>query len=437
MIEIIIYVSVSVVVLAVVFYGVKLLAAAGGKIERIENILASVEKGQERGERALKEDISSFREEFGSSARQARAEQSDSLKRFEDTILKRMSESSGAQKDQLDIFTKELRSLAQSNETRLDKMRETVEARLRSIQEDNNAKLEKMRVTVDEKLHDTLEQKLAGSFNQVREQLNEVHKGLGEMRLLAADVGNLQKALTGVKSRGLWGEVQLGSLLEQILSPEQYASNVATREGAAERVEYAIKLPGRDGGGPTWIPIDAKFPLEHYQRLVDAQEAAEQAAVEEAGRTLEARIKQEAKKIRDKYLDPPNTTDFGVMFLPTEGLYAEVVRRQGLCDFLLNEMRVIVTGPTTLTALLNSLQVGFRTLAIEKRAGEVWRLLSEVKTEFQKFGTSIEATKKRLEQARASIDSVEVRTRAITRKLTDVQELPSAPEESGEQDKLN
>lgn len=404
--EIIIY-TVALAAVIGMIYGLRLLKGAGERIGRIEGSLESFDRDQERAERVLRDEISRFREEFNTAARSAREEQRDSLKQFGDSLAKQLG------------------ALTQSNEGRLDRLRETVEARLRDIQQDNNAKLEKMRATVDEKLHDTLEKRLGHSFNQVREQLNEVHKGLGEMRSLASGVGDLKKALTGIRSRGVWGEVQLGALLAQILSPEQYAANVATKNGP-ERVEFAIKFPGgeRTGGGPVWMPIDAKFPLEDYQRLVDAQEAADHGAVEKAGKALEARIRDEAKKIRDKYLDPPNTTDFGVMFLPTEGLYAEVVRREGLWDYLIHEARIAVTGPTTLAALLNSLQVGFRTLAIEKRAGEVWRLLSEVKTEFGKFGDAIDVTRKRLEQARSSIDAVDVRTRAITRKLTDVQELP-------------
>ncbi|MGK7344232.1 MAG: DNA recombination protein RmuC [Candidatus Nitrospinota bacterium M3_3B_026] len=400
--EIILYAAAFVIAAGVLLclYGLLLLKGAGDKIGRIEDSLESFDRGQERVEKAFREEIFRFREEFNNAARNAREEQRDT-------------------------FMKQLNSLTESNERMLGKMRETMEARLRDIQEDNNAKLERMRATVDEKLHDTLEKRLGSSFRMVSDQLEKVHKDVGEMRSLASGVGDLKKALTGIRSRGVWGEVQLGALLEQILSPEQYAANVATKNGS-ERVEFAVKFPGgeRTGGGPVWMPLDAKFPLEDYQRLVDAQEAADQGALEKAGKALETRIRDEAKKIRDKYLDPPNTTDFGVMFLPTEGLYAEVIRRPGLWDYLIHEARVAVTGPTTLAALLNSLQVGFRTLAIEKRAGEVWRLLSEVKTEFGKFGSAIESTKKKLEQARSSIDTVDVRTRAITKKLTDVQELP-------------
>lgn len=315
--------------------------------------------------------------------------------------------------------------LTQLNEQKLEKLRETVETKLTAIQGDNNKKLEEMRATVDEKLHATLEKRLGESFQLVSERLEQVHKGLGEMQQLATGVGDLKKVLSNVKTRGIWGEMQLASLLEQVLTPEQYAANVATKRDSQDRVEFAVRLPGRDNNDTTvWLPIDAKFPQEDYQRLLEAQESAnaEMAAAAAAG--LEARIRQEAKTIREKYIDPPNTTDFAILFLPVEGLYAEVLRRPGLCESLQREYRINVTGPTTLAALLNSLQMGFRTLAIEKRSSEVWTLLGAVKTEFGKFGDVLIKTKEKLDQASRQIDAAAVRTRAIERKLKTVEQLP-------------
>ena len=313
-------------------------------------------------------------------------------------------------------------------------MRATLEARLKDIEANNAAKLEEMRRTVDEKLHATLEQRLGESFKLVSDRLEQVHRGLGEMQTLAAGVGDLKKVLTNVKTRGTWGEVQLESLLEQLLTPDQYAKNVATIPKSNDRVEFAIKLPGRhDAPGqsganavatPVWLPIDAKFPREDYERLIDAQDRADVVAVEEASRALEGRIRAEAKAIAQKYVAPPHTTDFALLFLPTEGLYAEILRRPGLTDFLQREYRVSVTGPTTLTALLNSLQMGFRTLAIEQRSSEVWQVLGAVKTEFRKFGEVLSKTRSQLEAVTRSIESAETRTRQMSKKLRDVEALP-------------
>lgn len=315
--------------------------------------------------------------------------------------------------------------LTQLNEQKLDKLRETVETKLIAIQDDNSKKLEEMRATVDEKLHATLEKRLGESFQLVSERLEQVHKGLGEMQQLAIGVGDLKKVLSNVKTRGIWGEMQLASLLEQVLTPEQYAANVATKRGSQDRVEFAVRLPGRDSNDTTvWLPIDAKFPQEDYQRLLEAQESANAELAATAAAGLEARIRQEAKTIREKYIDPPNTTDFAILFLPVEGLYAEVLRRPGLCDSLQREYRINVTGPTTLAALLNSLQMGFRTLAIEKRSSEVWTILGAVKTEFGKFGDVLIKTKEKLDQASRQIDAAAVRTRAIERKLKTVEQLP-------------
>ncbi len=320
--------------------------------------------------------------------------------------------------------------LTQSNEQRFEQLRQSVETRLAAIQRDNTEKLESIRLTVDEKLHATLEQRLGDSFRLVSERLEQVHKGLGEMQTLAAGVGDLKKVLTNVKTRGTWGEVQLEALLEQLLSSEQFARNIATRPGSSERVEFAICLPGQRGGGsddrPVWLPIDAKFPLEDYQRLQEAQGRADPLAVEAAAKALEIRLREEAKKIRDKYIEPPHTTDFALLYLPTEGLYAEALRRPGLAEGLQRDYRISLTGPTTLAALLNSLQMGFRTLAIEQRSSEVWAVLGAVKTEFGKFGDVLEATRKKLEQATRSIESAGVRTRQIERKLKNVEALPLA-----------
>jgi DNA recombination protein RmuC len=307
-------------------------------------------------------------------------------------------------------------------------LRSAVEQRLERIQQDNSAKLEQMRLTVDEKLHATLELRLSESFKQVSERLELVHKGLGEMQSLAIGVGDLKRVLTNVKARGTWGEVQLGALLEQLLVPEQYARNVATRPGSGQRVEYAIRLPGREGQEQVWLPIDSKFPIEDYERLTAAQERADPAAVEDAARALEARVKLEAKTIREKYLEPPATTDFAILFVPTEGLYAEVARRPGLAEFVQREHRVTIAGPMNLSMIVNSLQMGFRTLAIEARASEVWLLLSGVKAEFGKFADVLARTKLQLQSVANSIDQAETRTRQIERKLKDVEALPE-PEE--------
>jgi DNA recombination protein RmuC len=386
-----------------------------------------IEKSQEKTERMLREEIFSSREEAGSSAKRLRDEVNASLTMLGNSLLVRLTENATLQKNQLDTFSNQINVLTRSNEQKLDKMRDTFEERLILLQKDNNQKLEQMRATVDEKLHETLEKRLGESFKQVSDRLELVHKGLGEMQTLAAGVGDLKKVLTNVKTRGVWGEISLSNLLEQILTIEQYDKNVATKKGSGERVEFAIRLPGRDADKTiVWLPIDAKFPQEDYQRLIEAQEQANPALAEQASKQLEIRIKAEAKNIKDKYIDPPQTTDFGIMFLPTEGLFAEIIRRPGLCDILLRECRVIVTGPTTLSALLNSLQVGFQTLAIEKRSSEVWALLGAVKSEFGKFSEILEKTHKKLQEASNTIDTAARKSRTIERKLKTVQELPCA-----------
>jgi len=318
-------------------------------------------------------------------------------------------------------------SIATVQNAQFETLRQAVEQRLERIQQDNAAKLEQMRQTVDEKLHATLEQRLSESFKQVSERLELVHKGLGEMQTLAIGVGDLKKVLVNVKTRGVLGEVQLAALLEQVLAREQYETNIATRPGSRERVEFAIKFPGRDDEGlPVWLPIDAKFPLEDYQRLQDAQEAGDPVLMEAAAKALEARVRLEARSIAEKYLEPPFTTEFGLLYLPFEGLYAEVLRRPGLFEQLQRDVRVTVCGPTTLSALLNSLQMGFRTLAIEKRSSEVWKVLGAVKGEFAKFGETLARTKAQLQSVANSIGDAEMRTRQMARKLKGVETLADA-----------
>ncbi|KQV48935.1 recombinase RmuC [Pelomonas sp. Root1217] len=324
-----------------------------------------------------------------------------------------------------DGMREQLQAMSLGNEQRFAELRHTVELRLTSIQQDNEKKLEQMRATVDEKLHATLEQRLGESFKQVAERLEQVHKGLGEMQNLARDVGSLNRVLTNVKTRGVFGEVQLAGLLDQVFTAEQFAANVATLPGSNERVEFAIKLPGqRDDGQPLWLPIDAKFPREDYERLLDAQEKGDPVGAESAGKAIEMRLRMEARTIREKYIAPPHTTDFGILFVPTEGLYAEALRRPGLVESLQREHKVMLCGPTTLLATLTSLQMGFRTLALEKRSAEVWEVLGAVKTEFGKFGDVLAKTKKKLEEASNTIDLAETRTRQMTRKLKSVEALP-------------
>ena len=381
------------------------------------------------------------------SSREAREEMSRGLSNFGQNISTQMTSIATVQNNQIDSFALQLENFRRTLEEQLARVqdqqrlaakdtRETLEQRLEKLQQDNAAKLEQMRQTVDEKLHATLEQRLSESFKQVSERLEMVHKGLGEMQVLAAGVGDLKKVLSNVKNRGVMGEVQLAALLEQMLTPEQYATNVATKPGSKDRVEFAIRLPGRDSEGAVWLPLDAKFPTEDYQRLQEAQEAADPLAVEVAAKALEARIRLEAKTIAEKYVEPPATTDFGLLYLPFEGLYAEVLRRPGLFEALQRDYRVTICGPTTLSALLNSLQMGFRTLAIEKRSSEVWQVLGAVKSEFGRFAEVLARTKAQLQTVANSIDAAEVRTRQIERKLKDVEALPGTemPPLLGERD---
>ena len=380
----------------------------------------------DRSGREMREEIGRVRRDLGEVGSAQRTELSGSLNNFSQTLATQMSGIATVQDGKIDGFAAQLAKLTEANEARLTEIRNTLETKLRELQGENAAKLEEMRKTVDERLHATLEHRLGESFKLVSDRLEQVHRGLGEMQTLAAGVGDLKRVLTNVKTRGTWGEVQLEALLEQMLVREQFEKNVATRPGSSERVEFAIRMPGRVDGAQVWLPIDSKFPAEDYDRLIAAQDRADAAAVEESARALEMRVRLEAKTIRDKYIEPPYTTDFALLFLPTEGLYAEVLRRPGLADTLQRDFRVVIAGPTTLAAILNSLQMGFRTLAIEQRSGEIQLLLGAVKTEFGRFGEVLANTKKQLETVTNSIGKAEVRTRAIERKLRDVEALPTS-----------
>ena len=397
-------------------------------ISRLQDDFKALANKQERVEHVIKDEISANRKETAHTQQQARQELALALKSSSDSLQQRMVDNIRLQKGQLDSFSRQLMAMAKLNEEKMEAMRQTIGSQLKAIQEDNTRKLDQMRATVDEKLQTTLEKRLGESFKQVSERLEQVYRGLGEMRNLATGVGDLKKVLTNVKTRGTWGEIRLSHILEQILTPDQYDVNVATKKNSNDRVEFAIKLPGqeRDKQTVVWLPIDSKFPQEDYQRLLDAREAADKALSEKSLKSLEGRIKAEAKYIKEKYIDPPHTTDFGIMFLPVEGLYAEVLRQPGLCDILQREYRIVVTGPATLAALLNSLQMGFRTLAIEKHSSEVWVLLGMVKTEFGKFGDVLAKTKKKLKEASNTIGQAEVRTRVIERKLRNVEQVPLA-----------
>jgi DNA recombination protein RmuC len=350
--------------------------------------LELLERAQERGERLIREEMARGREENANAAMTQRGELTASL----------------------------------------ESVRGIVDLRLKQLQEDNTGQLEKMRATVDEKLQGTLEKRLGESFKLVSERLEQVHQGLGAMRQLASDVGGLQRVLANVKTRGGWGEVQLGNLLEQVLTADQFSRNVQTRDESGERVDFAIKLPGDENGAPVWLPIDSKFPTEDYQRLLAAQDKGDVDLIESAMKGLETQLRKSAKDICGKYINPPRTTDFALMFLPTEGLFAEAIRRVGLVEQVQRDCRVIFAGPTTLAALLNSLQMGFRTLAIQKRSSEVWNLLAGVKTEFGKFGEALSSVKDKLEQAARKMEDVDVRSRAISKKLRDVEGLPDNPQ---------
>ena len=396
--------------------------------EEVVRRLAELEQAQEREEKMFRDEFSRSREEMAMAAKSQREELGGALQRLNDTTVKSISEVGAMLKAPIENVVGQTGKLSEANEQRLEALRSIVDTRLKQLQEDNSKQLDRMRITVDEKLQGTLEKRLGDSFKLVSDRLEQVHQGLGAMQQLASDVGGLQKVLTNVKTRGGWGEVQLGNLLEQVLTNEQFARNVQTRDDTAERVDYAVRLPGDQNGAPVWLPIDAKFPVEDYQRLALAQEKGDLGAIEESMKALETQLRKSARDICGKYINPPNTTDFGIMFLPTEGLYAEAIRRVGLVEQVQRECRVIFAGPTTLAALLNSLQMGFRTLAIQKSSSEVWNLLASVKTEFVKFGGALSAVKDKLDQAARKMDDVDVRSRALTKKLQKVEELPTNPE---------
>jgi DNA recombination protein RmuC len=388
--------------------------------------LDGLERAGERTDRSLRDELALGRRESGETLATLRQELQQSFSALGEALGGRVTQLATLQQQQLEAFGRDLKALTETTERKAEDLRRTVDQQLVSLREGNERKLEQMRQTVDEKLQRTLEERLGESFRLVSERLEEVHRGLGEMRTLATGVGDLKRVLTNVKARGEWGEVQLGALLEQVLAPDQYASNVATREGTAERVEFAVRLPGPEGREHevVWLPIDAKFPLEDYQRLAEAAERADGPAVDQAARELEARIKQAARELSTKYLEPPKTTDFAIMFLPTEGLYAEILRRPGLTDTLQREHRVLVAGPTTLWAILSSLRLGFRTFAIQKRSSEIWALLGQVKNDFSRFGRALDAVRKKLDEAQKKVDLAQKGTRRIEQRLSDVQEPP-------------
>jgi DNA recombination protein RmuC len=369
--------------------------------------------------------LSRLRQELNDSFSQSRTETRQGFADFQTAVRTALGDSSTKQGSQLADFALRLDRVNETLIQQLDKVRLAVETKLAELQAKNELKLEEMRHTVDEKLQGTLDRRLGESFKLVSDRLEQVHKGLGEMQAMANSVGDLKRVLTNVKTRGTWGEIQLGALLEQVLTPDQYASNVAPNPASAERVEFALRLPGHgDGEPPVWLPIDAKFPQEDYQRLTDAADRADVDGIAEAGKALETRLRSQARDIHDKYIAPPHTTDFAILFLPSESLYAEALRRPGLADSVQRDFRVVIAGPTTLAALLNSLQMGFRTLAIQQRSSEVWKVLGAVKTEFGKFGETLSMVKRKIDEASSHIEKTEVRTRAITRKLREVEALP-------------
>ncbi len=382
-------------------------------------------------EKLIRGEFRESRDDSTKTARELREEVSAAQKASSDSLVNTVATMGKAQQENFVSVERRIKELTDSNENRIEKLRHTFETQMNLMQQSNEKKLDQMRQTVDEKLQSTLEKRLGESFKQVSERLEAVQRGLGEMQSLATGVGDLKRVLTNVKARGTWGEVQLGALLEQILTPDQYGKNVKTVPGSQVNVEYAIKLPGVDDDPQScvWLPIDSKFPQEDYQRLVDATEIADAAAVEKSQKDLVRAIELSAKEISSKYLDPPHTTDFAILFLPTEGLYAEILRQPGLLEKLQHNYRVVVTGPTTLTATLSSLRMGFKTLAIEKRSSEVWTVLAAVKTEFGKFGDVLEKVKNQLATASRTIENTGVRTRAMEKKLRDVEKMPVAESE--------
>ena len=406
-------------------------------VEMRQRLLAGLIAHGERLDRLERE----LRREVSESARGQRQEVTQTLSSFQEAMLRQGAEATRTQNAQIDGFaqqlvqlrgtlgdtlTQQLQALSEANARRLGEVRATLEAQLQQLQQSNTTKLDEMRATVDEKLHQTLEKRLSESFQHVAQRLEQVHKGLGEMQTLAAGVGDLKHLLTNVKTRGMFGEAQLAGLLEQVFTPEQYATQVPTRPGSRHVVDFAIRLPGKgEGGAPVWLPIDAKFPNEDYERLLEAQRIADPLGADTAAKALEVRVRAEAKSIAEKYLEPPHTTDFALLFLPTEGLYAEVLRRPGLVEALQRDHRVTLAGPTTLLAMLNALQMGFRTLALEKRSSEVWQVLGAVKTEFGKFGDVLAKVKTQTQTVLNTLDAAEVRSRAMGRALKQVEALPA------------
>lgn len=391
-------------------------------------LLVRASRGCQSAGREVRDELRTGREEARTAGKELREEVSAGMKSTNDTLSKTLESMGKIQQTQLEGMTKQLKELTDSNQGALDRIRNTFDSRVQELQESNEKKLDEMRKTVDEKLHDTLEKRLGESFKLVSDRLEAVHKGLGEMQNLATGVGDLKRVLTNVKARGTWAEVQLGAILDQILTPEQYEKNVAVKADLSERVEYAVRLPGPkdDPDACVWLPIDAKFPQEDYLRLQEAVEKTDPEAVQTAIDALARTVRAAARDIHDKYVNPPSTTDFGIMFLATEGLYAEVLRQPALVEDLQQRYRVLVAGPTTLAAILSSLRMGFQTLAIEQRAAEVWRVLGAIKTEFGKFGDVLDRVKRQLDTASRTIEDTGVRSRAIERKLRSVEQLPEA-----------
>jgi DNA recombination protein RmuC len=388
-------------------------------------LLIRATKASDRAGREVRDELRMSREEARSAGRELREEVSGSLKSTNEVLAKNLEGMGTLQQAQLEGMTKQLRELTESNQGALDRIRLTFDSRVKELQEGNEKKLDEMRQTVDEKLHDTLEKRLGESFKLVSDRLEAVHKGLGEMQHLAMGVGDLKRVLTNVKARGTWAEVQLGAILEQILNPDQFERNVRVKPDSSESVEFAVRLPGPkdDPRACVWLPIDSKFPQEDYLRLQEAAERADPGAVQAATDSLARTVRSAAKDIHDKYISPPNTTDFAIMFLATEGLYAEVLRQPAFVEDLQHRYRVVVAGPTTLAAILSSLRMGFQTLAIEQRAVEVWRVLGAIKTEFGKFGDILDKVKRHIDLAGQTIEKTGVRSRAIERKLRSVEKL--------------
>jgi len=423
--ETILLVLILILLIAILVIQFRKAGAGVAEVNAIGSRLEQIDVSQQKQGAVLGNELANLRQEAATHAREGRSETLNILKQGNETLLNGLGVLGQNQGERLQAFADTISKLTASNEAKLEDVRKTVEAKLKELRDDNGARLEEMRRTVDEKLQTTLEKRLGESFQLVSDRLEKVHQGLGEMQNLATGVGDLKKVLTNVKTRGNWGEVQLGALLEQMLTPNQYEKNVRPNPSSSEVVEYAIKLPGRgEDDSVVWLPVDAKFFVEDYKRLHEAQERADLAAIEESTKALRDAVLKCAKDISTKYLNPPHTTDFGVMFVPTEGLFAEILRIPNVVEELQGKHRVVLTGPTTFAAVLNSLQMGFKTLSIQKQSSEVWKTLGLVKTEFSKFGDSLEAVKKSLLAATNKIETVGVRSRAVERSLRKVEELP-------------